>query len=188
MIADLNARHQEFGYSRRSRNLKGNQLFNHIYNNRINHIGPIFNTFFTRTSATKPDIVLTNNRFFFNYHTTPGSLGPSDHLTINVQISAKPIITPTEPFDDMINTNWEAYQEALNDIEEINLDGKTAVELNQEFENLYEQIQKAKEVATPKKNQQTRHMKPSAKFKRLTKILDKYSEALRNGRKTPQLE
>ena len=64
LIADLNARHETFGYGRRTHNQKGVQLNRHIYNNRLNHLGPNFNTYFTRNSATKPDIVLTNNRFF----------------------------------------------------------------------------------------------------------------------------
>ena len=105
LIADLNARHHTFGYARRTSNPKGNQLYNEIYNNRINHIGPIFNTFFTRNSATKPDIILTNNRFFFNYHIPPGGMGTSDHLTMDVQISAKPIIKKKDAYEDIDNTD-----------------------------------------------------------------------------------
>ena len=60
MMADLNARHQMFGYNSAS-NMKGNQLRNHIFNNRLNYIGPHFNTYYTLTSETKPDCVLTNN-------------------------------------------------------------------------------------------------------------------------------
>ena len=188
LIADLNARHPIFGYKKGTNNTKGNQMNNHIYNNRINHIGPTFNTFFTRNSATKPDVVLTNNRFFFNYLITPGGLGPSDHLTINIQISAKPIIVQKEPYESIKNTDWEKYKNILSNIEEINLQGKTIEDLNQEFENLYEQIEKAKKEATPLKTQQTRqNMKPSAKFKRLTKILDKYSQALLRGGLTEHL-
>ena len=189
IIADLNARHQTFGYRRGTNNIKGNQLNNHIYNNRINHIGPTFNTFFTRNSATKPDIILTNNRFFQNYHITPGGLGPSDHLTIDVQISAKPIIVQKEAYESIKNTDWEIYKNSLSNIEEIDLQGKTIIELNQEFDKLYKQIQRAKEEATPIKTHQNRNnMKPSAKFKRLTKILDKYCQALLRGGLTEQLE
>ena len=56
VIADLNARHKDFGYLRTSTNMKGRQLHNHIYN-RINHIRPTFNTFYSHNSETKPDSV-----------------------------------------------------------------------------------------------------------------------------------
>ena len=61
MAGDLNARHRIFGYGN-ARNTKGIQLNNHIYNNRIQYIGPTFNTFYTHNSETKPDCIITNNR------------------------------------------------------------------------------------------------------------------------------
>ena len=63
---DLNCKHKNYGYN--ASNTKGRALYQHIYNNRINHLGPIFPTFYTRNSETTPDIVLANNRFFFNQH------------------------------------------------------------------------------------------------------------------------
>ena len=54
LAADLNTRHSMFGYTTGG-NTKGCQLYNHIYNNRLNYLGPTFNTFYTRNSETKPD-------------------------------------------------------------------------------------------------------------------------------------
>ena len=189
VIADLNARHHMFGYGRRAGNLKGRQLYNHIYNNRLNHLGPTFNTFFTRNSETKPDIVLTNNRFFFNHRIISGGIGPSDHITMDIQISALPIIVKKEPYYDIDNTNWDQYRDILENTEEIDLQGKTTEEMEQEFTKLYEQLQAAKDQTTPLKTMQLRtQMKPTAKFKRLTKILDRYYQTLVRGGKTEQVE
>ena len=86
MAGDLNARHQTFGYTGPP-NTKGNDLNRLIMRDRVNYLGPVFNTFFTRNSATKPDCILTNQNFYLNHHITPGGHGSFDHLTINIRIS-----------------------------------------------------------------------------------------------------
>ena len=68
IAADLNARHSMFGYSRNS-NPKGRQLNKIVFDNKLNYIGPGFPTYFCHNNrqGTKPDIVLTNNKFYFNF-------------------------------------------------------------------------------------------------------------------------
>ena len=108
IAADMNARHSIFGYSKPS-NPKGRQLYNHVFNNKLNYIGPGFPTYFSYNNihGTKPDSVLTNNKFYFNYHIQPGGMGPSDHMTINLNISCKPILVNCPPREDYDKTNWK---------------------------------------------------------------------------------
>ena len=106
---DLNCRHSHFGY-RNGYNNKGRQLYQHIFNNRLNHVGPNFPTFYTRNSETKPDVVLTNRNFYLNQNVTSGGIGPSDHITINITVSAEPIFTQCPPHPDIKNTNWDKYK------------------------------------------------------------------------------
>ena len=118
---DLNARHPTFGYN--SDNTKGKALDRLVRLDKLNYVGPEFNTFFTRNSATKPDCILTNHNFYLNHHITPGGLGPSDHLTINIKISTNPIIVPCTPIKDINNVDWEKYKTQLGTAEEINING-----------------------------------------------------------------
>ena len=90
---DLNCRHSTFGYHS-GFNTKGRNLNRHIMQNRINYIGPNFPTFYTRNSETKPDIVLTNNKFFHNTHIQSAGIGPSDHITLDIFISTHTIQVP----------------------------------------------------------------------------------------------
>ena len=185
---DLNARHTLFGYTC-SLNTKGRSLSNLIYRNRLNHIGPNFNTFFTRNSSTKPDIVLTNNKFFLNYHIAPGGLGPSDHLTMNIKISVKPIKVQCTPIQDINKVDWDLYKNLLSQTPIINLDGKTLPDIPTEVNTLYTDINEAKDTATPTKTVQLRNnIKVTAKFKRLTKVLDRYAHRLLTHGKTEHLD
>ena len=189
MAADLNARHSTFGY-RSSNNTKGRHLNEHVMRGRLNYIGPNFCTYFTNRSATKPDCVLTNNRFFLNHHIYSGGLGPSDHLTINIVISTNPIYVPCEPIQNIHKVDWENYKKELAEVTDINLDGKTALDIQNGFSKIYEIINKAKDNNTPIKTIQIKNnIKTTSKFKRLSKVLNKYSEQLRNnGRITEHLQ
>ena len=116
-------------------------------------------------------------------------MGPSDHLAIDIQISALPIIIHKEPILDTDKTNWDLYKNILELEEEINLDGASLFELHNAYIKLYERIQYAKSEATPTKTIQQRHnLTFTLRFKRLTKILDKYSKQLLNGGKTEHLD
>ena len=191
LVGDLNCRHRTFGYNS-GFNPKGRALHKHIMEDRINHIGPTFNTFHTRTSSTKPDIVLTNNRFYHNYHISSGGIGPSDHITINITISTGTIMVPQEPYPDEANTDWDNYKTKLLQAPEISyeeLEGKNLVDLSREFDKLYREIREAKEQATPMKTiQKKNNLRTTAKFKRLTKILSRYHERLMTHGKTIHLE
>ncbi|CAL4085533.1 unnamed protein product [Meganyctiphanes norvegica] len=77
------------------------------------------------------------------------------------------------------NTNWEEYKRRLEEIPEINLDGRNILDLHNEFSKLFTDLADAKNTSTPikaftKKN----NLKTTTKFKRLTKILDRYHHAL----------
>ena len=129
----------------------------------------------------------------FNYQKLPGHLV---YLFIMHQgrtiISTGCITAPQEPYPDEKNTNWEENKNIISTAPEINyndLEGKTAADLHQEFNRLYERIEEAKERATPlKTTQKINNLKPTAKFKRLTKILSRYHEQLLNHGKTQHLE
>ena len=190
IAADLNARHSMFGYTGRS-NPKGRQLNKIVFNNNLNYIGPGFPTYFSHnnTQGTKPDIVLSNNKFYYNYHIKPSGMGPSDHMGINLKISCEPILVECPIWEDYKNTKWGAYKNTLIDIPLINLGGKYMKDIHSEIENIYRDINKAKEISTPKvKFRRIRSSFSSVKFKRLTKILDYYSERLLSNGMTPYLE
>ena len=144
---DLNSRHSTFGYTT-AFNIKGRHLHEHILNNRLNYLGPTFNTFFTHNSATKPDCILTNNKFYHNYHITSGGIGPSDHITVDITISTKPIMVACKPIQDIHNTNWDLYKETLSTAPEINLEGGNILHIHNEFNETYKQINEAKNLAT----------------------------------------
>ena len=184
---ELNTRHSMFGYTSTA-NTKGKQLNNLILRNSINYIGPTFNTYFTHNSSTKPDSVLTNSQFFWNYHITSGGFGPSDHLTIDIKISIKPIKVPCTPIQDINNVNWDEYKNQFLEVPEINLNGKTIADIHKEFNTLYTQINTAKDNTTPTKTYQIKNnIKSTAKFKRLSKILQRYSDTLQATGKTEHL-
>ena len=110
----MNARHSMFSYSGRS-NPKGRQLNKVVFNNKLNYIGPGFPTYFSHNNiyGTKPDSVLCNNKFYFNYHISPGGMGTSDHMTININISCKPILVNCPPRENYKATKWEQYTKDL---------------------------------------------------------------------------
>ena len=190
IAADLNARHSMFGYTGRS-NPKGSQLNNIIFNNKLNYIGPGFPTYFchNNTQGTKPDIVLTNSKFFQNYRIKPSGMGPSDHIGINLKISCDPILVECPAREDYKNTKWGLYKNILKDFPLVNLEGKHLNIIFNEIDALYSMIYKAKEKATPiVKFKRIRSLNSSIKFKRLTKILDIYSLKLLSNGMTPYLE
>ena len=185
---DLNARHTLFGYTS-DPNIKGRQLSRLVYDNKLNHIGPTFNTYFTRNTSTKPDCILSNNAFFLNYHITPGGIGISDHLTIDIKVSVKPIKIPCTPTPDINKVNWDTYKNLFSSAQEINLDGQITDEIDKEFDNLYTQINEAKDNVTPIRTIKIiNNIMITSKYKRLTKKMEKYSEKLRTTGKTEYIE
>ena len=185
---DLNARSSLFGYNTGA-NIKGRALSRLIFRNQLQHIGPVFNTFFTRQSATKPDIVLTNNRFYLNYHIAPGGLAPTDHIPMDIKISANPIMVLCPPKPNLALINWDNYREQFQHIREINMEDKTVLDIHNALEDLYRDISAAKTAVTPYTTVNLiNNIKATTKFKRLLKILEKYGERLRVQGKTEHLE
>ena len=190
IVADLNARHSMFGYTGRS-NPKGRQLNKLVFNNKLNYVGPGFPTFFSHNNihGTKPDSVLTNNKFYFNYHVSPGGMGPSDHMAIHLKISCNPILLECPAYENYTNTNWGTYKDNFKFIPQINLESKFLSDLHQEINSMFSNIKYAKEKATPiVKFKRIRTSKCTVKFKRLTKILDYYSTKLLTTGRTPYID
>lgn len=189
IAADMNARHSMFGYQRHS-NPKGRQLNQIVFNNKLDYIGPGFSTYFSHNNiyGTKPDAVLINNKFYYNYHIKPGGMGPTDHMTINIRISCKPILINCPPREDYVNTNWELYKNTLTDLPLISLGEKFLGNIENEIDTIYDQIYQAKSISTPIVTiKRVRSSNTSIKFKRLTKILDIYCAQLLNTGRTPFL-
>ena len=113
-----------FGYTGRS-NPKGRQLNKLVFDNKLNYIGPGFPTFFSHNNrqGTKPDDVLTNNNFYYNYHIKPSGMC-SDHMGISLKISCNPILVECPIWEDYKNTKWGLYTDSMKDIPLINLGGK----------------------------------------------------------------
>ena len=157
--------------------------------NKINYIGPNFPTFYTRNSETKPDIVLTNQKFFCNTHIQAAGIGPSDHITVDIRVSTHTIQVPCPPKPDINNTDWEEYKKILTETPLINLDGKNILDIHNAFDNIYKDINQAKQIATPMKTIINKNnLRTTAKFKRLMKILNKYYIAMTTRGKTEHLE
>ena len=187
IAADINARHSLFGYSRPF-NEKGRELNRMILRNKIQHLGPTFDTFFHRNGSSKPDIILANNKFYHNYQISPAGLGPTDHLTMDIQISARPLLIRCDPREHIKDTNWENFKQILQQDPLINIDGQSSQKIEEEIGNLYTSMQNAKKETTPIIHiRRLNNLKHSVKFKRLTKILDYYAEKLRTTGRTPYL-
>ena len=187
IAADLNPRHGLFGYNRPF-NDKGKGLNRMIMRNQIQHLGPTFDTFFHPNGSSKPDIVLANNNFYLNYHISPAGLGPTDHLSMDIQISANPLLVRCHPTEHIQDTNWTAFKEILQQDAIIDLDGQNSQKIEEEIDKLYRALQNAKSETTPIIHfRRQNNIKHSLKFKRLTKILNYYAEKLRTVGKTPYL-
>ena len=185
---DLNCRHRHFGYNT-GPNAKGRSMYSHIFNNRIQHLGPIFPTFYTRFAETRPDIVLANNNFYLNHNIQSGGIGPSDHITLDITISANAITTQIPPFLDTKNTDWDGYKTNLTRMPEANYNGKNIDDLGNGFHDLYNRINEAKEESTPLKTSiRKNNLHTTTKFKRLTKILDRYYQMLVTNGKNEHLD
>lgn len=111
MLADLNANHPVLGYTHT--NTKGRQIHRLLNNATIQHIGPHFPTFVSHTSATTPDIILTNNNTYHNTHIVQGPLTTSDHFPIIMTIATKPIPIPIPPRPSFKRADWNNFKQDL---------------------------------------------------------------------------
>ena len=76
-------------------------------------IGPNFPAYLTATTATKPDIVLTNNTIPYNYNIIPGPPTESDHIPILMTISTNPIQIEAPYHKKFSKANWNKYKQIL---------------------------------------------------------------------------
>lgn len=86
---DLNATHTNLEHN--SNNTAGRQLNNLINANLVRFMGLDFRTYHSREATGKPDLLLGNNKTYFNYAVTQGGLSTSDHIPLIIKISTKPI-------------------------------------------------------------------------------------------------
>lgn len=150
---DLNSRTTASGY--RTTNGAGRNLDMLIDRNIVDRIGPTFPTFYTGRSATKPDIVLVNRKFTFNYFIEPGPITPSDHVAMTITISTSPIQVPVTKRKAYGKADWDLYRAALRDFEPSNLERATPEELDQELERLQTALVEADNRAVPKTTYKT---------------------------------
>lgn len=147
LLGDLNARRRTLGHQ--DNNVVGNSITRLMGDNRLHHVGPTFPTLIRHNSATSPDIIIANRYGHFNYQITPGDLTTSDHLPVILDISTNPIPVPTPPppRPDYENADWNKYKEMLE-----NLNGKPAIEIDQETDKWFRDIIEAKRASIPTKN------------------------------------
>ena len=96
-------------------------------------------------------------------------MGLSDHMTIDIKISCKPILIKCLPRENYFGTKWDNYTKEFSDIPLINLEGKFISDINKEINNIYEKMNESKSNTTPIVTfRRIRTSKSSLKFKRLT--------------------
>lgn len=95
----MNSKYTTLGDNKNNKVCKGLETF--IKRDKITHLGPQFVTYRERSTATTPDIVLSNMKTFHNLQIKPGPITASDHIPIIVKITADKI---TEPTTNTINT------------------------------------------------------------------------------------
>ena len=110
-LGDLNAKHRHLGHG--TTNYVGKQIKSTIDKYRLTHKGPDFPTYIGHNGTGNPDIVITNEHFYYNLHLRPGPLTPSDHIPIIATISTSLIHVPMTPRPQIHKTDWETYKAKL---------------------------------------------------------------------------
>ncbi|XP_064110270.1 uncharacterized protein LOC135218056 [Macrobrachium nipponense] len=113
LLADLNATHPVLGHN--STNPRGTLIQGLMKRNLVYFLGPDFQTYFSRRSKGKPDILLSNRYHIFNYSITQGPLTTSDHIPILLKLTVRPIMVATSPTLDLTNANWDRFKDILDD-------------------------------------------------------------------------
>ena len=85
---DINAHIPALGYA--AYNSNGRAIKRLVEQDKIKSLGHDFQTFIHRNG--KPDMVFSNKYAFFNYAIIQGKLTSSDHLSIIIKLSTKPIV------------------------------------------------------------------------------------------------
>ena len=180
LLADLNCHHRSFPHHSRlsvgsKRFIYGEIIYKlWISTQRLNRIGPPFPTYIMGTSkGTAPDIVLTNNKTFFNHHMTPLETNTSDHIGIKFTVSCRPI-TKTIKCENLKATDWDsftAYHEANSDKTKLwNATAKTVTDALGDFAK---HLIDARHKFVPQTKTCTRPFVPtSLRFNRLSRVLN----------------
>ena len=108
-FGDLNAAHRDFGH-RRS-NARGRMLTQAISQGLVTHRGPHFHTWCSGPNRSTPDVALTNQAAFHNMTITKGDMGTtSDHIPMEIHLSARPIRIPIKERYAPSKANWDEYR------------------------------------------------------------------------------
>lgn len=139
IVGDFNAKNPIFhnGNGSGTYKLKGNILKLLMNNQRLNFLGPDFNTCFTHNGGQgKPDIILGNNKLLpYHYQISQGKYIGSDHLPLIIKLSVLPILSikkktnlksldttrfkselQNHKFSDLNNKKVEILDDTLNEI------------------------------------------------------------------------
>ena len=148
LIGDLNARTAVSGY--RTYNGIGRSLNTLIDRGIVTRLGPDFPTFFYQQSATKPDIVLSNNIITYNYHIKPGPPTVSDHVPIVMIISTAPIQVEIPPRKSFRKVDWDKYRVLLNSHQQHLDPGSTLEDIDLHLYNLQTALERADNEVIPR--------------------------------------
>ena len=147
LFGDLNAKHYALGDNRS--NSVGNNIATLIDRNTVQHLGPSFPTYMRENCTTAPDIVLSNNKAFYNIHLTPGPLTSADHTPILAKISANPIQIPIKPRFQFPKANWDKFQEELENVPVPTGSHPSTTEIDDHLNKFTELVKKATEESVP---------------------------------------
>ena len=155
LLADLNAKHTCLGD--KYNNTVGKNIKRLMDENKLNHIGPNFPTYFAHNAATSPDIILANNQIYHNHIIEAGPITSSDHIPMILTITAKAITTPSLVSYNMGKANWDSIKEEINNkLHEIDTNQiSTQQEIETAIETWYNNITTTMENNIPKTNKKT---------------------------------
>ena len=76
---------------------------------KMNHLGPDYPTFLSRSGGSTPDMILGNNKTYHHMGITIGTITTSDHLPMEIIISSKPIRIPCQHRYNYKKAKWEQF-------------------------------------------------------------------------------
>ena len=155
IIADFNAKHHILGdhYC----NTVGNGLKLFIDNNKLQHLGPNFPTYYSHNAQTTPDIVFANKNTYHNHTIEAGPVTPSDHIPIILNITTQTIKIPITPQLNFNKANWDKFKKDIKDSTQyIEMKNRPVQhDIDQTLETWYSTILKATNENIPKTNTKT---------------------------------
>ena len=147
LLGDINARHPTLGHN--DSNNVGRSIDLLMTARKIKNIGLYFPTFLTYRSTTSPDIVLTNNKDFYNYDIKPGPMTPSDHIPIVLTISCNPIQIPIKLRLQIAKADWDGYKRDLINADNHSNAHSTPEDIDRQISDWTQQIQTATDKNIP---------------------------------------